>query len=200
MDIVRFLTQHVTRKGICATSSAYIFEDPGHQLFHKLYRKNRYRRISSHEKHFKSNNEPRPIQGYGIDIPDFKMTCGNKSVIKRTVLFFKYSLKNTATGKYKDFTYVKLEGYGMKKMKDIIGHSIQYLKTRFRSSKNVSKRVETTKLLNNRVYKRPNAARKVCKMIPECKNWKQLQYTRYFRRGYEIYIPKYEYAKALGLN
>ena len=97
------------------------------------------------------------------------MTCGNKSVIKRTVLFFKYSLKNTATGKYKDFTYVKLEGYGMKKMKDIIGHSIQYLKTRFRSSKNVSKRVETTKLLNNRVYKRPNAARKVCKMIPNVK-------------------------------
>ena len=195
MDIVKFLQEYTIKKDICTTSGAFVFEDPNHKLFYKLYNSNKYPRISSHNKHFKTNSH---IQGYGLDIPDFEFKCGNKSVVKKTILFFKYVLQNPKTGNLKHFTYVKLETYGMKKLSDIIGHSIQYLKTRFYSDKNLSKRTEHTKLkTDSYVYKTPELAKNICKMIPECKSKKQLEYTQYYRRGFEIFVPKYDFGKKL---
>lgn len=192
MEIVDFLQNYINKKNICFTKGAFVFEDPKQELFDKLRRKKGvYKRISSHEKYFKTSER---IQAYGLDVKS-KIKCPNEIRNVGTILFFNYNLKNKDTKFNKSFTYVKLEGHGMKQFKNIIAHSLSYIKTRFDNSS--KKRSEHTKIANKAPYKIPEKATIICKNIPECTTKKQLEYTKYFRRGFEVYIPKSHYKKEL---
>ena len=196
LEIVNFLKNYVYRKHICFYSGAFVFEDPKHLLYEQLRNMNGvYPRISSHSKHFIKKNEN--IEGYGKDFSGINIECNSKLTKFKTILFFKYSMNNPKTKRLKQFTYVKLEQHGFKSIKDIVFHSISYISTRFDSKKLTSKRAEKIKIndrLKNYVHKHPNLAKDICKAIPECTNNKQFTYTKLYRKGNEIYIPKFEYA------
>jgi len=42
-------------------------------------------------------------------------------------------------------------------------------------------------------YETKNVTNYFCSLIPECKNSKQYEYTSYYRKGNEIYVPKMKY-------
>jgi hypothetical protein len=197
MQLLRFLKEYTDQKNICFKSGAFVFEDPNNNLFHKIQQVSKsYKRISSHEKHFKSNDEV--IVAYGLDIPDTEFKCKNKKIIFKTLLYFKYSMKNPTSNRKKQFLYIKLEKHGLYKLTDIIMHSFDYVISRFNSKSFKVKRSEHAKFSKYmdkyiHEYKSKTITNFVCNLIPECTNKKQYEYTSFYRKGNEIYIPKSDY-------
>jgi len=159
----------------------FVFEDPYLSIFNKYYyNQDSYKRISTHQKHFGKN-----ITSYGLDIPNIPIISNGKKIILKTILFFTYII-----GK-KQFTYVKFEKNGFKKTKHIIFHSYDYIVSRFIN--NNHHRTEELKPIGKKKYtyqESDSVKNSICNSLPECKgNNIQLNYTKYYRRGSEIYVP-----------
>ena len=194
MIILKFIKKYLKDPKKNFTSGAFVFNDPKLKIFNELYNSpDAYRRISSHQKHFRHDGKT-PI-GYGLDIPDIRIKIKNSDKIHtfRTLLFFTFVMPSKNGKSLKRFTYVKPERHGMKKLTHIIRHSIDYIITRFERS-HIKKRHEFFNPLGKNKYvfhedlriKKSN-----CAIIPECtrNEIKQLNYTKYYRRGNEVYIP-----------
>ena len=199
MLILDFIKNYFNNKTNCFHSGAFVFEDPKLKIFIELYsHKDVYKRISSHEKYF-INKNIKPI-AFGLDIDDLSITCNNKEKIFKTLLFFTFEL-DSYLKKPKKFTYVKIEHHGFFKFKDIIHHSLSYIK--YMSSKNIyniSHKVENYNPLGKKkfIYQEDDSIKeKYCELYNHCYNKKQNEYTKYYRRGNEIFISTNEFNKTI---
>ena len=189
MEFAKWYNKDIKR---CFLNGAFVFEDPTLAIFKKLSSYDAYPRISSHQRHFGTG-----IQSYGIDVKPTVLRCASDATTVRTVLFFTYTLPSALGKNIKRFTYVKLESYGTKMLSHFIMHSVDYVRTRF-DSFDISKRRESTNPLGeNRkkyVFKEARRAKeKICKeLLPECSSRHHMVYTKYYRRGHEVYVPSNE--------
>ena len=191
MIILKFIKKYLKDPKKNFTSGAFVFNDPQLKIFHELYTNtDAYRRISSHQKHFRNDGKT-PI-GYGLDIPDIKIKYNDKIHTFRTLLFFTYLLPSKNGKTLKRFTYIKPETYGMKKLTHIIRHSINYITSRFEKNHKDHRKEHFNPIGKNKyVYHEDIRIKKTkCAIIPECtrNEIKQLNYTKYYRRGNEVYI------------
>jgi len=197
-ELTIFLKKYTEKNKICYQSGAFVFEDPKNYLFDQIQKLPKsYKRISTHTKHFQTNNQDN-IETYGLDIPDTKFSCENKVKIFRTLLYFKYSMINPISKRIKHFVYIKLEPHGVKKLHNFVLHTADYIVSRFNSTSFKAKRAEHVKFFKNmkkyaHEYETKNVTNYFCSLIPECKNSKQYEYTSYYRKGNEIYVPKMKY-------